>query len=270
MCMATKKRPVKSSVKSVSTVKKNEIKIPQEEKVTVEKKNYRFVPSEKFIVPVILLLILIVVLVTGYTTLTKNETTSQAAPVDQRELSKLIDKVGDHILLPEGEQATIATVSDKTKLQDQEFFKRAENGDKVLIYTKAKKAILYRPSVDKVIEIGPVFEGQVQEEVAGASESVIVPEVKVALYNGTTTSGLTNNAEADLSSLQSVKATVIAKENASRSTYDQTVVIDVTGKNTQAVKDMADLFQGSVATLPTGESTPSADILVILGSTYSQ
>lgn len=50
------------------------------------------------------------------------------------------------------ETPTIATVSDITKLQGQPFFAKAQNGDKVYVYSNAKKAILYRPSENKIIE----------------------------------------------------------------------------------------------------------------------
>ncbi|MBI5357887.1 hypothetical protein HZB74_03515 [Candidatus Saccharibacteria bacterium] len=64
--------------------------------------------------------------------------------------------------VPQGEEPTIATVQDVSKLQNQAFFKNAQNGDKVLIYSQAKKAILYRPSTDKIIEVGPVNIGDSQ------------------------------------------------------------------------------------------------------------
>ncbi len=65
------------------------------------------------------------------------------------DISKLID-------LPKDEKPTIATVSDAEKIKSQVFFAKAVNGDKVLIYTNAKKAILYRPSEKRIIEVGAV------------------------------------------------------------------------------------------------------------------
>jgi hypothetical protein len=74
----------------------------------------------------------------------------------QLEQTQLISKIGALTVLPTNETPTVATVTDITKLKDQAFFANAQNGDKVLIYTKAKKAYLYRPSTNKIINIAPV------------------------------------------------------------------------------------------------------------------
>lgn len=76
--------------------------------------------------------------------------------VAQQEKQALIVKVGQLTDLPKDETPTIATVSDVSKLKDQAFFASAQNGDKVLIYSQAKQAILYRPSTNKVIQISNV------------------------------------------------------------------------------------------------------------------
>ena len=63
----------------------------------------------------------------------------------------LVDKVSLLTALPTDETPTVATVTDITKLQGQPFFAKAQNGDKVLIYTKNKKAILYRETTNEII-----------------------------------------------------------------------------------------------------------------------
>lgn len=83
------------------------------------------------------------------------QTNKQQVLNNKGESQELIEKVGRLIVLPEGEQPTIATVQDLEKLKDQPFFARAQTGDKVLIYSVSKKAILYRPSVGKIIEVAP-------------------------------------------------------------------------------------------------------------------
>ncbi len=73
-----------------------------------------------------------------------------------QETQRLQEKIGKLVELPQNETPTLATVADKGRLAAQPFFKNAENGDKVLIYTQSKKAVLYRPSTDKVIEVASV------------------------------------------------------------------------------------------------------------------
>ncbi len=74
----------------------------------------------------------------------------------QKEVKQLVERVSRLIVLPEGETPTMATVTDLEKLKDQPFFSKAKIGDKVLIYTNAKKAILYDPINNKIVEVAPL------------------------------------------------------------------------------------------------------------------
>lgn len=103
-------------------------------------------------------LVLIVVLLAtsiyfGYQYYLLSQDPQQAA---QAEVKRLVTEVSRLVVLPEGETPTIATVSDPEALKAQAFFSGALKDDKVLIYTKAQKAILYRPSINKIIQIAPI------------------------------------------------------------------------------------------------------------------
>jgi len=74
----------------------------------------------------------------------------------EKEVSALVNKVSKLVVLPTGEVPTVATVSDPEALKNQSFFATAEKGDKVLIYTQAKKAILYSVSLNKIIDVAPL------------------------------------------------------------------------------------------------------------------
>ena len=74
----------------------------------------------------------------------------------QQEMITIVGEVGKLMVLPEGETPTIATVTDPEKLTGQAFFANASSGDKVLLYTNAKKAILYSPSQNKILEVAPI------------------------------------------------------------------------------------------------------------------
>ena len=74
----------------------------------------------------------------------------------KQELQQVVARVSRLVTVPTNETPTLATVSDPQKLKGQSFFADAQKGDKVLIYTQSKRAILYRPSTDKVIESATV------------------------------------------------------------------------------------------------------------------
>jgi hypothetical protein len=88
--------------------------------------------------------------------LNKQLTATPSTPTRVETLADLIAEVSRLIVLPTDETPTIATVNDLQKLQGQQFFVNAKVGDKVLIYTKAKKAILYDPQNQKIVEVAPL------------------------------------------------------------------------------------------------------------------
>ena len=73
----------------------------------------------------------------------------------QEEITKVVQAVGKLMVLPE-EVPSVATVTDLDKLKGQAFFANAKVGDKVLIYVKAQKAILYDPVMNKIVELAPL------------------------------------------------------------------------------------------------------------------
>jgi len=89
--------------------------------------------------------------------------------VAQQEAEDLVKRVGKLIVLPEGEQPTIATVSDAESLKEQPFFSNSKIGDKVLIYTGARRVILYDPVNNRIVEVAPLSIGETVLE--GSEES---------------------------------------------------------------------------------------------------
>lgn len=173
--------------------------------------------------------------------------------VAKADIAKVVESVKNLMELPSDEQPTIATVVDAGKLKDQPFFVRSENGDKLLIYTQARKAILYRPTTNKVVEVAPVNIGPTEGQI-----------VRVALYNGTDTAGATASAEEKLK--KEVKnLQIVKKDAASRQDYEGITVVDVRGNQKGAADQMARVLGARVESLPDGEAKPDADLLVIVG-----
>lgn len=77
-------------------------------------------------------------------------------PSAQNEVQDLLTQIGTLIVLPTNEQPIVATVNDPEQLKGQAFFANAKKGDKVLIYNIARKAILYSPTLNRVIDVAPL------------------------------------------------------------------------------------------------------------------
>jgi hypothetical protein len=89
-----------------------------------------------------------------------NSAYKSLSPLNESESKVLIDKVGELVILPEDEMPTIAVVSSPELLKSRPFFADAKKGDQVLIYTNAKKAILYDPSVNKIVNMATLNIGE--------------------------------------------------------------------------------------------------------------
>lgn len=81
-----------------------------------------------------------------------------ADQVQKAQVQDIIAKVGKLIILPTGEEPVVATINDAAALiKDQVFYKGAKNGDVVLVYQKASKAIVYSPERNMIVNVGPIF-----------------------------------------------------------------------------------------------------------------
>jgi len=141
----------------------------------------------------------------------------------------------------------VLTVVNKEKT-NQPFLNDSKDGDKVLLYYKAHKSVLFRPVENKIIKSG----------------SYTPPAAKIQVRQGTTNVKHVNDI---LALLKAVPNTTISTQDASvKSDYSETLVIDVSNRYTTEITDVAKAIKGQVRSIPQSESVPDADILVIVGS----
>ncbi len=175
----------------------------------------------------------------------------------------LVKTVGELMFLP-NEEPTIATVTDKEKLAKQPFFAQAENGDKVIIYTQAKKAILYRPTQKKIVDVAPLITDTAPQP-QQAPASATTEKISLTLLNGSLKPGVTNSIDDQLIK-KYPNLTISAKKAATKTDYAQTIVVDITGKNPQLAAQIATDLGGVVNALPESESKPATELAVIVGN----
>lgn len=191
------------------------------------------------------------------------------------------EAVGKLMELPADEDPVTATVKDADKVRAQKFFSKAQNGDRVLIYNENQKAILYRPSINKIIEVSSTSE--LSDGETDAEKTAPAPEqnkdadqgadgvdlsglpAKVAVYNGSKIRGLAKKIGEKVALTSGI--TVTEKINASGN-YEKTLVVDLSGSRSELAQKIAESLGGETGTLPEGEVKPEADILIIGGSGY--
>ncbi len=108
-----------------------------------------------------LLLVAVIALSYGYYTkdselkLLKNPQAKAAS--DQKEIDKVLAQVSKLMILPKDESPQVLTINDAAAaIKQQPVFAGSVNGDKVLVYQKAAKAIVYSPSRNIIVAVLPV------------------------------------------------------------------------------------------------------------------
>ena len=193
---------------------------------------------------------------------------------DEQESQHIIASVAKLVDIP-SDKPTVATITDKDKLKNQAFFASAENGDKILIFASTKKAIIYRPSTNKIVDIAPInintasASAQPTGKVAGAATTATPTPtqkpVSIVLLNGTATSGLTNNIEPSVK--KAVPNASITKEAAQKSDYDKSIIV-VSKSEAKSVADkLSSELNIPIGDSPYGEDLAGkADIVILLGN----
>lgn len=117
----------------------------------------------KILLGLIVVLLLVALAGIGFLLKKYNDTRQEVEKLStvqgQQELNKtqtnqLLGEMRAIIVLPSGEDPVVATITDISQLKDKDFYKDAENGDRVVVFTNAKKAYIYRPSSKTIINVG--------------------------------------------------------------------------------------------------------------------
>ena len=194
----------------------------------------------------------------------------------QVETDGLLDKISKHMILPSSERPVLATIIDADKLSlEDPFYVGSVDGDKLLIWSAEKRAIIYSPSRDIVINMGPIiFEGTMpeqkvsQEEVVPSAQVVesvddeeeIQEPLKIQVLNG---SGIKGAAGELADGLACDEIEIVATANASVD-YEELMVISISDRDLTIIKDK--LGVNPIKEIPEGEEYQEGiDALIIIG-----
>ena len=74
----------------------------------------------------------------------------------QDKSAEMISAISKLVELPSNEAPTVVVIDDPEILKKQGLFPMSESGDVILVYKGEKKAILYRPITNKIIDISVI------------------------------------------------------------------------------------------------------------------
>lgn len=163
---------------------------------------------------------------------------------EQRENDRVIGRIASLYTLPKDEKPEIAVVKDKEALRQNPFFEQAENNDYVVVFREAKVALLYRPSENRLVKVGPL----------NLQNTTRIGVVGTETERAAVGQKLTEN-----------QLTSVDKGN-TKGSYHGITVVDLTGEKAEEAKKLAEVVGGQVASLPDGEDKPTeVDLLIIAG-----
>jgi hypothetical protein len=212
-------------------------------------------------------------------------------------VDKILANLKEHMVLPENETPVIVPVKEADQMdQSQSFYQGIQDGDYLVIFSEAKKAIIYRYTEDKIVNISTVFitkeesekqgyqiqsteddetsdisneensESQEESSTEENIESSEIEEINLEIRNGSTKIGAASQLKNDLREYE--KITVNKIGNAINKNYDSTKIIDLSeGKKPNALDFLKNELEGDLLEeMPDQEPASNADILVIIGA----
>ncbi len=139
---------------------------------------------------ILALLIIIVIAVLGYAIFNKFNPSIKTpeGQLSDKEINSLVKKVSKLINVPE-EIPVIATIIKADQLiAEQKFYVGSKDGDYLMVFPTAQKAIIYREKEDRLINVGPIIVDQ-----PATTTKPIVDEAENVSTSTATTSKKTSN-----------------------------------------------------------------------------
>ncbi|MEI8232950.1 MAG: LytR C-terminal domain-containing protein [bacterium] len=198
------------------------------------------------------------------------QTPAKTQELQQKIAKKLMGEVNKIMESPLDELPTVVTVTDSTNLAKDPFFEKAKNGDKVLIYSKAGKAVLYDPKRHEILAFTTISLGNQNSNPTPSPTTTPTPApARVAIRNGSGTVGAGAKAK-ELIVKTIPGSTIVSVRDATLSDYTESIVVVLDDKSTNTADQLSELVKGKVDSLPTGELAPSdTDVLIIIGSAFN-
>ena len=187
-----------------------------------------------------------------------------ASQLSEQQTKALLEKLSKLIILPADPNPVVAVINDVEALAaDQDFYKDANNGDKVILFQKDSKAIIYNEEANRLVNVGPIYfnnaDGTPQAAVNAADR------LNIELRNGTSQAGGTTAVRDQLVKNYAFNVTRLGK--AAKSDYTGYVLVDGTdGSKASLIESLQkELGATVVKEVPTGEADLKTEVMIIVG-----
>jgi hypothetical protein len=192
----------------------------------------------------------------------------------QEEPESVIDCVKRHIIVNEDEEPYVRSISniDLLRARNPNFYKDAERGDKVLIWSD--KAVIYSERLDKIVAVATAVSSSSgnatstdalfnEGEESGETEQTEFEHATVEIRNGSRVAGAASRLKTKLVG-EDIEVLLIGD---AANLYEGSRIIDRTGGRADSViQKIIAAAEGAILTdMPQGEPESEADILVIIG-----
>lgn len=112
-------------------------------------------------------------------------TATPEGQLSEKQIKSLVTKVSKLINVPE-ETPVIATIIKADQLiAEQKFYAGSKDGDYLMVFPTAQKAIIYRESENRLINVGPI----IVDQPATSTKSATVENKATSTLKATSTSG---------------------------------------------------------------------------------
>lgn len=190
------------------------------------------------------LIALLVILFLGSYGYLLNQYIKAKSALTPEEVSATVESVSKLIKVDNSQEPLVATIQDASALaKEQKFYETAKNGDILVVYQD--KAIIYRPSEDILVNVGPVV--------------IQNAKYNIELRNGSTEAGATADLRTELEKVH----TITAVKNAANKKYTGVTIVNTKNLDVTALQKQ---FNAKVVTqMPEGEAASTADVVIIKG-----
>lgn len=212
--------------------------------------------NKKTVIIFLLIICILLILLTVYKYYEYSNLIKNSNNLLKIESEKIVKSIDAFYNLPKNETPTVATITNYKELDKTLFYKDAKNGDKIVIYTKNQLAIIYRPSINKIVSV--------------ASINNITPtpnnaNINITILNASTILGLAEKAKEDLikGDLKGLKITTGNYTN-TPNIIENILIINNPDLEYKVISNIANTLNATIAKNNIEEVPNNSDIVVIL------